>query len=480
MTACLFGTYDQRPQREPAAAPRARPTPGFDGRGAARAALGGHARQGRVATSRAASLGRPRRAAGPAAAAPAGRALARGRGGPPPLVVVGFGGQLDVLLAARVCRPRARARLRAAGEPDRDAGGGSRACSPPAACARAAGRRRSTARRLRAADLVLADTDGARRLPARARRAGATAWPRGTSASSRSSSPRSRGAVVAAARAVLRALPAAARHRHDPRGRGAARRSRRRRAHRRRSRAAAHGGAGGAARVRASRGATRCRSAALPGELARGGGGARASSAPAAKAAMVVPNKVYQAAAAGRPLVTRDGPALREVLEPGAHCLVCPPGDPDALAAAVARLLDDPALGGAPGRCGARPRAASGSARRRWPARLARRAGGAPRRAPGSERRERAYRGRRRHLGGRGGHRALRRIAARAGSRRPTRWSSSTTRRARRSGRGCAPASAREHGRPAAAARRQPAVRRRPQRRRRARRSPRAPTPCCC
>jgi hypothetical protein len=34
------------------------------------------------------------------------------------------------------------------------------------------------------------------------------------------------------------------------------------------------------------------------------------------KAAMVVPNKVYQAAAVGRPLVTRDGPALREVLTP--------------------------------------------------------------------------------------------------------------------------------------------------------------------
>jgi glycosyltransferase involved in cell wall biosynthesis len=62
------------------------------------------------------------------------------------------------------------------------------------------------------------------------------------------------------------------------------------------------------------------------------------------KAAIVVPNKVYQAAAVGRPLVTRDGPALREVLDPGRHCLVCPPGDPDALAAGVAQLLDDPAL----------------------------------------------------------------------------------------------------------------------------------------
>jgi len=63
-----------------------------------------------------------------------------------------------------------------------------------------------------------------------------------------------------------------------------------------------------------------------------------------AKAAMVVPNKVYQAAAAGRPLVTRDGPALREVLVPGEHCLVCPPADPDALARTVLRLLDDPLL----------------------------------------------------------------------------------------------------------------------------------------
>src|SRR5262249_56044391 len=62
------------------------------------------------------------------------------------------------------------------------------------------------------------------------------------------------------------------------------------------------------------------------------------------KAAMVVPNKVYQAAAAGRPLVTRDGPALREVLEPGVHCVACPPGDPAALATAVAELLALPPL----------------------------------------------------------------------------------------------------------------------------------------
>jgi len=61
------------------------------------------------------------------------------------------------------------------------------------------------------------------------------------------------------------------------------------------------------------------------------------------KAAMVVPNKVYQAAAVGRALVTRDGPALREVLEPGTHCVAVPPADPLALAEAVAGLLDAPA-----------------------------------------------------------------------------------------------------------------------------------------
>jgi hypothetical protein len=35
---------------------------------------------------------------------------------------------------------------------------------------------------------------------------------------------------------------------------------------------------------------------------------------------------------------------LREVLEPDVQCLACPPGDAEALAAAVLRRLDDPAL----------------------------------------------------------------------------------------------------------------------------------------
>ena len=62
------------------------------------------------------------------------------------------------------------------------------------------------------------------------------------------------------------------------------------------------------------------------------------------KAGMVVPNKVWQATAAGRPLVTRDGPALREVLTPGEHCLACPPGNAEALADAIGTLLDDESL----------------------------------------------------------------------------------------------------------------------------------------
>jgi len=80
----------------------------------------------------------------------------------------------------------------------------------------------------------------------------------------------------------------------------------------------------------------------LPGELARAAvvlgvfGGGR-------KAAMVVPNKVWQAAAAGRPIVTRDGPGLREVLTPDEHCVAVPAADPAALAAALTQLLNDPA-----------------------------------------------------------------------------------------------------------------------------------------
>ncbi len=62
------------------------------------------------------------------------------------------------------------------------------------------------------------------------------------------------------------------------------------------------------------------------------------------KAARVVPNKVWQAMAAARPVVTADTPAVREVLRDGESALLVPPGDADALAAALARLAADPAL----------------------------------------------------------------------------------------------------------------------------------------
>ena len=75
---------------------------------------------------------------------------------------------------------------------------------------------------------------------------------------------------------------------------------------------------------------------------------------PTSKARMVIPTKVYQAAAMGRAVVTMDTPALREVFTPDADVLTVREGDPRALAAMLRRLRDDPALapriGGAAGR----------------------------------------------------------------------------------------------------------------------------------
>ena len=58
------------------------------------------------------------------------------------------------------------------------------------------------------------------------------------------------------------------------------------------------------------------------------------------KAGRVVPNKVYDALAAGRPLVTADSPAARELLGDGRDALLVPAGDAGALAAALRRLGD--------------------------------------------------------------------------------------------------------------------------------------------
>lgn len=63
------------------------------------------------------------------------------------------------------------------------------------------------------------------------------------------------------------------------------------------------------------------------------------------KTRMVIPTKVYQAAAAGRAVVTGETPAIREVFTPGIHLLTVPRGDPGALAGALRRLRDAPDIG---------------------------------------------------------------------------------------------------------------------------------------
>jgi glycosyltransferase involved in cell wall biosynthesis len=62
------------------------------------------------------------------------------------------------------------------------------------------------------------------------------------------------------------------------------------------------------------------------------------------KAARVIPLKVFDALALGRPIITRDSSAIRELLEHEKNVLLCPPGDGAALAAAILRLKEDPAL----------------------------------------------------------------------------------------------------------------------------------------
>jgi glycosyltransferase involved in cell wall biosynthesis len=63
-----------------------------------------------------------------------------------------------------------------------------------------------------------------------------------------------------------------------------------------------------------------------------------------AKAGRVIPNKVFQALACGTPVVTADTPAARELLADGVSALLVPPGDAQALAGAIRRLAADGAL----------------------------------------------------------------------------------------------------------------------------------------
>ncbi|QNE06193.1 glycosyltransferase [Croceicoccus marinus] len=61
------------------------------------------------------------------------------------------------------------------------------------------------------------------------------------------------------------------------------------------------------------------------------------------KAASVIPNKVFQLILSGKPVVTRDSPAMRELLAGDeAGIALVPPGDPQALLTAIRRLAAEP------------------------------------------------------------------------------------------------------------------------------------------
>lgn len=59
---------------------------------------------------------------------------------------------------------------------------------------------------------------------------------------------------------------------------------------------------------------------------------------------MTYPNKVFDYMAAGRPTVLAIDGVIRQVVEDAGGGIFVPPGNPDALAAAIAELKDDPSL----------------------------------------------------------------------------------------------------------------------------------------
>jgi glycosyltransferase involved in cell wall biosynthesis len=94
-----------------------------------------------------------------------------------------------------------------------------------------------------------------------------------------------------------------------------------------------------------------------------------------AKAARVIPNKVFQALACGTPVVTADTPAARELLEQESSALLVPAGDPGALASALRRLAGAPELArrlGEGGRAAYETEASEDVLGRRWRALLER------------------------------------------------------------------------------------------------------------
>src|SRR5882672_581080 len=56
------------------------------------------------------------------------------------------------------------------------------------------------------------------------------------------------------------------------------------------------------------------------------------------------PTKLFEYMAAGRPIVASAVGQIADVLQDERSALLVPPDDPDALAAAIVRLVDDPCL----------------------------------------------------------------------------------------------------------------------------------------
>ena len=59
------------------------------------------------------------------------------------------------------------------------------------------------------------------------------------------------------------------------------------------------------------------------------------------KAARVIPNKVFQIIASGKPLITMDSPAARELLAPKPGVYLVPPGNPAAIVNALEKFVNE-------------------------------------------------------------------------------------------------------------------------------------------
>jgi glycosyltransferase involved in cell wall biosynthesis len=85
-----------------------------------------------------------------------------------------------------------------------------------------------------------------------------------------------------------------------------------------------------------------------PGELARRLEHAAVAAVPLPdnlySRAFTSPLKIFEAMAAGIPVVASDLPAIREVIRDGESGILVAPGDPAALAEGLGRVLADPAL----------------------------------------------------------------------------------------------------------------------------------------